>query len=158
MGLQIPGFMDQYRNRVDAHFQEVRINLSGFQQTADRYFSGSIQALIAHYRRSSDSVFRQDAGSLQNLYTRYELLSAQQQAMSGPWYRAGFHLLFYHNDDLLAETFARYSYTVPLSPQAVCWGLAIAFFLSFFLETILVSIYRGLRAALKGRSKKTVSL
>lgn len=149
-GLQVPGFMDQYTKRVDAHFREVSANLSGFQKTADRYFNGSIEALIVYYRQSPDPVFKQDAKSLQNLYDRYRMLLAQQQAMSGPWYKAGFHLLFYHNDDLMAETLAQYSYTVLLNPRAVAWGLAIAFLISFFLELFFLSVYRGICIAVKG--------
>ena len=140
VGVQFPGFMDQYQKRVEAHFQEVRTNLSGFQATADRYFNGSLEDLIAHYRNSPDPVFQQDAGSLERLYQRYHMLLAQHQAMSGPWYQAGFHLLFFHNDDLMHETFARYSYTVPLAPRAIVWGVGVAFFVSLVLEILLVSI------------------
>lgn len=156
VGIQVPGFMDQYQKRVEAHFQEVRTNLSGFQRTADRYFGGSLAALISHYRNSVDPVFADDAESVGALHRRYRMLLAQQQAMSGPWYRAGFHLLFYHNDELLAETFAQYSYTVPLNPPAAAWGLAMAFVLSFLLENLLVFLYRGLRTAAACRRKTRI--
>jgi len=114
--------------------------------------------LIVHYRQSPDPVFRQDAGSLQNIYDRYLMLLDQQQAMSGPWYKAGFHLLFYHNDDLMAETLAKYSYTVFLSPRAAAWGLAVAFLISFLLELFFVTLYRTIYIAIKGRSKTPATL
>jgi len=49
LGIQIPSFIDQYEKRVDAHFQEVSINISGFQNTADLMFGGDLQQLIAYY-------------------------------------------------------------------------------------------------------------
>jgi hypothetical protein len=151
VGVQFPAMMDQYRKRVDAHFREISINLSGFQQTADRYFDGSLQALIFHYKKSPDPVFARDAQSVEQLYRRCQMLSAQQAAMSGPWYRAGFHLLFFHNDEILAETFDQYSYTVPLSPHAIAWGLGAAFFVSLLLELIVLGIFKGVWHAVKPR-------
>ncbi|MFO7861896.1 MAG: DUF2937 family protein [Desulfosalsimonas sp.] len=151
VGVQFPAVMDQYRKRVDAHFREISINLSGFQQTADRYFDGSLEALISHYKKSPDPVFAQDAQSVEQLHRRCQMLSAQQSAMSGPWYRAGFHLLFFHNDEILAETFDQYSYTVPLSPRAIAWGLGAAFFVSLLLELIVIGIFKGFWLAVKPR-------
>jgi len=51
-GVQTPGFIDQYAKRVSAHQIEVAQNFSGFQQTADRYFGGSVEALLAHHAAS----------------------------------------------------------------------------------------------------------
>ena len=47
LGIQVPSFVEQYNQRIDAHFREVNINLSGFQDTADRLFDGDLEALIA---------------------------------------------------------------------------------------------------------------
>ncbi|MBS25040.1 MAG: hypothetical protein CMQ28_05295, partial [Gammaproteobacteria bacterium] len=30
-GIQVPSFVKQYDERIDAHFREVSINISGFQ-------------------------------------------------------------------------------------------------------------------------------
>lgn len=158
VGVQFPAVMDQYRKRVDAHFREIRINLSGFQQTADRYFDGSLQALISHYKKSPDPVFVHDARSVEQLHRRFQMLSAQQAAMAGPWYRAGFHLLFFHNDEILAETFDQYSYTVPLSPRAIAWGLGAAFFVSLLLELIVIGLFRGIWLAVKPRQSGTLCI
>ncbi len=32
IGLQLPGFMNQYQQRVDAHLKEAQHNLGGFRQ------------------------------------------------------------------------------------------------------------------------------
>jgi len=46
-GVQVPGFIDQYAQRVSAHQIEVATDFRGFQQVADQYFGGSVEALIA---------------------------------------------------------------------------------------------------------------
>jgi len=56
-GVQVPAFVDQYQKRLDAHMLEAKQSLSGFQQTADRYFAGDVQPLITHYRNNQDKVF-----------------------------------------------------------------------------------------------------
>jgi len=51
IGIQVPSFVDQYAKRIDAHYQEVSINISGFQKTADSLFDGDLEALITYYER-----------------------------------------------------------------------------------------------------------
>lgn len=149
VGIQVPGVMDQYQKRVDAHFQEVRENLSGFRETAERYFNGSMESLILYYKESGDPVFSVDAGSVEKIYNRYKMLRAEQEAMTGPWYQAGFHIIFAHNDELMEETFSQYSYTVALRPAALAWGLGFAFVTSFIVEMLLVSLFRGVRRLIR---------
>ena len=64
LGIQVPNFVDQYSRRIDAHYQEVSENISGFQSTADLLFSGDLEELIRYYRQSNDAVFESDAQSI----------------------------------------------------------------------------------------------
>ena len=86
VGVQVPGFINDYAKRVEAHLIEAQAGLSGFQNTANQFFKGDMQALVAHYRASEDPIFRSDADSLGNLLTRQVALDKQFQAMQGPWY------------------------------------------------------------------------
>ena len=70
VGVQIPGFMLDYEQRVDAHRLESDQALSGFRRTAQQYFEGNLDGLLAHYRASEDPVFRSDADSLGVLLRR----------------------------------------------------------------------------------------
>jgi len=65
---------------------ELKTGLRGFQGTAEQFFKGDLQALVAHYRASDDPVFRSDADSLSTLLNRQTALDKQFQAMQGPWY------------------------------------------------------------------------
>ena len=64
IGVQVPGFISDYAKRVEAHLIEAQTSLSGFQGTANQFFKGDMQALVAHYRASEDPIFRSDASGL----------------------------------------------------------------------------------------------
>ncbi len=86
VGVQVPGFINDYAKRVEAHLIEAQTGLRGFDATAQQFFNGDLQALVAHYRASDDPVFRSDADSLSTLLDRQVALDKQFQAMQGPWY------------------------------------------------------------------------
>lgn len=125
-GVQIPAFVDQYQKRVDAHLLEAQQNLAGFKLTAERYFEGDIEKLITHYRNSTDSVFKRDAENVQLIFEREQSLQAQWDNLSAGIIKRAYYLLTDHNPQILQETISQYSYTVPLNPSALGWGIGIA--------------------------------
>ncbi|MEP4890130.1 MAG: DUF2937 family protein [Aliiglaciecola sp.] len=135
LGVQAPGYMQQYQQRVDAHLIEAKHNLSGFQVTADRYFNGNIYKLIAHYKQSNDPVFKQDAISIGAIYQRVELLQAEHLAMSQHPIQQAWHLFHNANEQLRLEAFHAFNFTVPLSPFAILWGIGFAVILLLSIDT-----------------------
>jgi len=125
-GIQVPAFVTQYEQRVDAHFSEVSQNIAGFQRTADLMFAGDLDALVNYYRNSNDAVFVSDADSVAAVVSRYRELQAEQQAMSSSSLAQAWHIAFSSNRGLLRETTEHYSYTVPLNSEALVWGLVLA--------------------------------
>lgn len=146
-GVQVPAFVDQYQKRLDAHMLEAKQSLAGFQQTADRYFAGDVQQLIAHYRNNKDKVFQEDAHSLQQIYQRVVLLQSEWNALNGSVFARSYHMVFEHNQQILDETLSQYSYSVPLSPSALAWGICIALLLAACVESALLLIFTLLAKA-----------
>ncbi len=136
-GVQVPAFVNQYEQRVEAHLLEAQQNLSGFQRTADLYFSGSIERLIVHYRESSDRVFRQDAASIEQIYKRVQLLKSEAQKMMQNSFFKALHVATDSEPQLLDETVSSYQYTVPLNPLALLWGIACALLLALASDSVL---------------------
>jgi hypothetical protein len=140
VGVQVPGFIDDYVKRVDAHRAESEQSLLGFRETAARFFKGDLNALLAHYRASPDEVARSDAKSIAHLVNRAELLKAEWLAMQGPWYAQVLHLSSAADPALLQETLGAYSYQVMLAPRAIAWGLAVALALAWLVELLLLGV------------------
>ncbi|WP_085724708.1 DUF2937 family protein [Pseudomonas sp. R37(2017)] len=136
IGVQVPGFINDYAKRVEAHLIEAQASLSGFQNTANQFFKGDMQALVAHYRASEDPIFRSDADSLSNLLTRQLALDKQFQAMQGPWYIRFLQVVLAADPDIRKETWNGYSYQILLTPEAMIWGMSGALLLSFGLECL----------------------
>lgn len=136
VGVQVPGFISDYAKRIEAHLIEAQTGLQGFQGTAEQFFKGDLQALVAHYRASEDPVFRSDADSLSALLTRQLALDKQFQAMQGPWYIRALQVALAADPDVRKETWNGYSYQILLTPQAMGWGMGGALLLSFGLECL----------------------
>jgi hypothetical protein len=135
VGIQVPSFMTQYEQRVDAHYLEVSNNISGFQATADLLFDGSLESLIDYYENSNDRVFEQDSGSIRNIYERYNLILSEQTALNAQWYESAYHIVFAANPELRGEAFDAYTYTVPLDVEALQWGFGVALFITLLFES-----------------------
>ena len=136
VGVQVPGFINDYAKRVEAHLIESQTGLQGFQNTAEQFFKGDLQALVAHYRASEDPIFRSDADSLSNLLTRQVALDKQFQAMQGPWYIRFLQVVLAADPDIRKETWNGYSYQILLTPEAMIWGMSGALLLSFGIECL----------------------
>ena len=136
IGVQVPGFINDYAKLVEAHPTEAQASLRGSQGTANQFVKWDMQALAAHYRASEDPIFRSDADSLSNLLTRQLALDKQFQAMQGPWYIRFLQVVLAADPDIRKETWNGYSYQILLTPEAMGWGLGGAMLLSFGLECL----------------------
>jgi hypothetical protein len=145
VGVQVPGFVDQYAKRVSAHQIEVARDFAGFQETANRFFGGSVEALIAHHVASPDPAFQDEGRSVRAMYDRLTVLTAELAALRGPLIRRIVHVVFRPNREILDETWSAYSYTVPLNPPALVSGIAIGAFLAMLVEATFVGVVRLLR-------------
>jgi hypothetical protein len=148
IGIQAPAFVDQYSKRVSAHYIEATKNFAGFQRSANEYFGGSIEALIAHHESSSDAVFKDEAKNVAAIYARLKKLALELDAMNRPLASRIFHVVFHPDEEILNETVAAYSYTVPLNLEAVSCGLITALLLAVVIESLLIGALRVARSTL----------
>lgn len=154
-GIQVPSLVDQYQKRVDAHWREVSANISGFQSTADLLFEGDLDALVRYYADSRDEVFERDSRSIQGIVDRYRRMSLEREAVTGNMVAVALHILVAADDELLDETLAQYSYTVPLDANAVIWGLSSAVLLILSVDGVWLGCVACVRRV---RRRKPVAL
>jgi Protein of unknown function (DUF2937) len=126
LGIQVPNFIDQYQKRLDAHLREAQTDLKGYQDIANREFGGSLEALIAKHAASQDPVFSREAAPLLDLYARYQRFNSEKSALATGLPGRVLYLARNPDRELLEETYANYSFAVPLDATAVAAGFAAA--------------------------------
>jgi hypothetical protein len=154
-GVQVPGFIDQYAQRVSAHQIEVATDFRGFQQVADQYFGGSVEALIAHHAASADPPFQQEGRVIRAMYDRLRTLNAELAALRAPLIAQILHVALRPNREILSETRAAYSYTVPLNPSAILCAVAGGALLALCIEALFRGAWRALRFAWPARAARS---
>lgn len=140
VAVQVPGFIKDYAQRVDAHRIEAAQALEGFKGTSGQFFQGDLNALVAHYRGSPDPVFQRDADNIERLMRRAQLFENEWQALQGTWYQRAVHMVTAPNHELLQETYANYRYQVVLEPDAIGWALAGGLLLAWIAEVLMASV------------------
>jgi hypothetical protein len=140
IGVQAPGFVDQYVKRVNAHYSEAKQNFSGFQKAADQYFNGDVDALVAHHLASTDPVFKGEAKTIADLFARIKSLANELDALKGSLLSRLIHIIVNPLRDILQETINAYSYTVPLSPDAILYGVSAGLVVALVLELVLAGL------------------
>jgi len=124
-GVQVPNFIDQYTQKVSAHYLEAAENFSGFQATADKFHGGSVKALIERHETSDDPVFQSEASPIKEIHSRIQAFSSELKALNTNLFSKIFHVAFKSDRAVLKETVSEYSATVPLNTDAIICGLGL---------------------------------
>lgn len=147
LGVQVPGFIDQYGKSLEAHLLESAFSLKAFQEDAERYFDGNLDTLIAHYRNKPDPVIKDGADSIAAIYSRNQSLTQAWATFSASTYSAYTHVILEPVLDIKNEVWSTYTYSIVLSPSAIISGLSCGFTLSLLIELgslLLIAVMRQL--------------
>jgi hypothetical protein len=140
-GLQVPNFVDQYQKRLDAHLREVIVNLQPFQEIANKYFGGDMNKLIELHRASAENPFQEEGAAIEKMVARKLRFETEMAALNVSLPLKALHVLLHGDSEMLGETKTQYSYAVPMSEEALVFGisLTVAFLL---LAELLFALLR----------------
>jgi DUF2937 family protein len=142
VGVQIPSFIDQYAKRISAHHLEAKANFQGYETTATKHFDGDVKSLLRHYGASSDPVFKDDAETIKRIYHRIQMFSNELRILDASLLKRIVHVAFDADKVVLEETFSEYSYTVPLTHEAILCGLGLGLAASLVFDLLLFGLIR----------------
>jgi hypothetical protein len=145
IGIQVPGFVDQYGQRLEAHQLEAKLSLAEFQRDADRFFSGDIKKLIRHYQQNNDPVFSAGGESIESIYQRYMSLTDALTRFRQHSYSPYQQVIFMPQQDIQAEVWQSYSHVILLKPEAIAIGVILGLLISMLCESVLSILYLGCR-------------
>jgi hypothetical protein len=135
-GLQAPSLIDQYQKRIDAHLREVTINLQPFQEIARKYFGGDMAKLIETHRASTEKPFQEEGVAIEKMQQRKTRFEAELAALNVALPYRIVHVLLDGDKEIMDETLAQYTYTVPLTQDALAVGGVFAVAVLLLLELL----------------------
>ena len=149
IGVQVPGFVDQYGKNLEARLLESSQAVNQFQADADKFFDGDINKLIAYYQAKNDVVITAGANSITAIATRQAMLKTAWQAFNQSTLAQYQHVALAPISDIRSQVWQSYNYLIVLNPIAIGFGLIAGLLLAMILD-----LFIGLIAMLGSRVKK----
>lgn len=130
IAVQLPEFIQQYKQYIAGKFSESDWHLSGYQNIADKSFNGDIQVLINEYLKSGQSALNETGNLVAELVKRNNDLKALIIELENESY---LHQLLSFSQSFNAEdtqtVLSYYQMAIPLTVEAIGSGIVLAFLL-----------------------------
>jgi hypothetical protein len=156
VGIQVPGFVDQYGKSLESHFRESVTSLEGFKADANKYFGGDFDKLIDHYQSDRDPVFNDGGKSINDIYNRNIVLGKAIEEFNENAYSSYLHVILNPIQEIKREVWESYTYSIMLDMPAIIWGLLAGLMLTAipeFIMFLLISLGRSLKNQLRPTQK-----
>jgi hypothetical protein len=129
----IPSFIAQYRQRLGGRLDQVLQDLALFQEIANRFHNGSMQALIQHHLASTDRTFYDEGLAIQTMMQTAERLRQAVQALNTDLAHQVTYLLTRADTDIVRATWNVFqpSFTLTLESVVFAAVVGIAIWLVF---------------------------
>ena len=139
-GIQLPAFINAYRQQLSGHLNEAEEQLSQFQLIADMQYQGNIEQLVSAFKNNTDHAIQQmSAVIMRNI----ESVNAYQQQLfnleNANYLKRIYYFVTQLDIEKASETYNRFVPSIPLELNAIITGVI----LSLLLSTILNLVYLG---------------
>jgi len=144
VGVQVPGFVDEYRQILESRVMESCLGLAEFQDDAELFFDGDLEQLVAYYESRDDEVIVAGGQSIRALVDRNlalkNALTQFNASLGGAYYQVFLSPLVEINEQLQAS----YQYSVTLNAASIGSGIGLGLLCLILLELILAIIRQTL--------------
>ena len=132
-----PSYIIQYRQRLGGLVDQVSLDLRPFQEIANRYHDGSIDALIRHHLNSNDPTFKDEGVAIRLMADSYQQLSDTYAALDTSLINQMIYLATNIDEQLFQSTWADFSPAFVTTVDALICAFITAFLFSLILHGIL---------------------
>jgi hypothetical protein len=143
-----PSFVAQYRQRVGGRLDQARIDLAPFQEIANRFHQGSLDALVQHHLRSVDQTFHREGEAIKALMDSVLHLQVVVDGLHGSLAHQAWFLLRNYDPNTLRATWDIYQPAFSFSIDALVFAglVGIALWGTFLAIWITAAATIGLLA------------
>ena len=114
-----PSFVAQYRQRVGGRLDQARIDLAPFQDIANQFHHGSLDALIEHHLKSVDPTFHQEGEAVKALVDSVLRLQTEFAGLTGNLAHQAWFLVRHYDPNTLSATWEIYKPAFSLSVEGL---------------------------------------
>ncbi|WP_448565399.1 DUF2937 family protein [Thalassotalea ganghwensis] len=134
IGLQLPAFINAYRQRLSGHLEEAKSQLMQYQLIADQQYQGSLEKLVTSFKNNSDAAINNVGGVVETTFKAVESYQLQLAQLNHDNY---LYQLFYFVKNVNIEkahaTMQSFIPSIPLSAEALITGACFAIMTSSIL-------------------------
>ncbi len=121
----IPSFIAQYRQRLGGRLDQVRADLSLFQEIANRYHGGSLDKLIQVHLASSDKTFHDEGVAIKTMVETAQRLEQAVNALNADLIHQVAYLLRHGEAQIASATWDIFQPAFPLTVESVVFALSV---------------------------------
>lgn len=140
LGIQVPGFVDDYGKHLNARLIESNQSVAEFQDDADKFFGGDLNKLVSHYKKSNDDVFTEGGNSIEAVVTRNTLLKNAWGKFKSSMFGAYSQTITNPVPEVRQEVWENYSFNVLFTKSTIIIGVVIGFLCLLLFE---LSVFLG---------------
>ena len=138
LGLQIPNFLGQYRQRLGGHFDEAVQNLKGFESIAEQTIgSTDLTNLVAHYQEGSSDVQLIGEKLADDIARTDRLGSLVENLQTAGIFGRLKHLVVDLERPIAMATMNNYQPGLPITPEAIMYALVFGIVATLLFNWIL---------------------
>lgn len=137
LGIQVPGFVNDYGKHLNARLIESNQAVAEFQDDADKFFGGDLNRLVAHYKKSSDHVFTEGGNSIEAVVSRNTQLKHAWAKFKQSMFGAYSQTLATPIPEVRQEVWKHYSFNVQLNKHTLIIGGVIGFLCLLLFEFVI---------------------
>ncbi|REL26795.1 DUF2937 family protein [Thalassotalea euphylliae] len=128
LAVQLPEFIQQYKQYLAGKLSETQWHLNGYQQIADQNYQGSLPDLIQDYLASGKQAIEQTGQLVNEMLARKQSLADTIASLeSSSYIEQVFSLLTKVNVEDAETVLSYYQLAIPLTVEALASGVVLAF-------------------------------
>ncbi|MFD2166821.1 DUF2937 family protein [Thalassotalea euphylliae] len=144
IAVQLPEFIQQYKQFLAGKLSESQWHLSSYQSIADQQFAGSLKALVDTYKQSDQLAIQQTGDHVATMVDRHNTITQQLNSFDTASYIDQIIAMISGIKIEDAQTvLSYYQLAVPLTVEAISTGVIFAFLL-VWSRMILTSLLHKL--------------
>lgn len=156
VALQVPQLADHYQQFIFGLYQATHAQVLGYQQTASLHEYENVNAMIAHHLQNDVKSVRTDAQQKLDTLALHEHLTELNKVFdSGNLIEKAYTMLQPANYSYLEKTLTNFTLGVPLSMNAIGFGVLFALLLNAVITSpVLLFVFVRKRTRLATAKEK----